>query len=49
MPTGDGKHWERLLEPAMDVVKIRCATWKDEIQNLLIFVRGGFRTNVGYA
>jgi len=44
MPKGDGKHWERLLEPAMDAVKIRCAAWKDEIQNLLIFVRDETRT-----
>lgn len=35
-PTGDV--WEHLLEPLLERDKAQCAAWKDEVQNLLIFV-----------
>ena len=34
----DGKHWETLLEPMMERDRTQCAAWKEEIQNLVIFV-----------
>lgn len=34
----DGDHWMLLLEPLLKKDKARCDAWKDEVQNLLIFV-----------
>ncbi|KAF8898109.1 hypothetical protein CPB84DRAFT_1161601 [Gymnopilus junonius] len=33
----EGDHWERLLEPLLEKDRIQCESWKDEVQNLLIF------------
>lgn len=35
-PTGDP--WENLLTPLLQKDKAQCDAWKDEVQNLLIFV-----------
>lgn len=35
----EGNNWERLLEPLLEADKAQCDAWKDEVQNLLIFVR----------
>lgn len=37
-PKPDGEPWTTLLEPPLKMDKIRCDAWKDEVQNLLIFV-----------
>lgn len=34
----DGDPWARLLEPLLKQDRLRCESWKDEVQNLLIFV-----------
>lgn len=36
-PSGD--HWEKLLASLLKKDKIQCDSWKEEVQNLLIFVR----------
>lgn len=37
-PRPDGDPWSILLKPLLDKDKKRCDAWKDEVQNLLIFV-----------
>lgn len=39
MPEPSGGHWEKLLAPLLKKDKIQCDSWKEEVQNLLIFVR----------
>jgi len=34
----NGDPWENLLARRMESDKVQCETWKDEVQNLLIFV-----------
>ncbi|KAF9484109.1 hypothetical protein BDN70DRAFT_798383, partial [Pholiota conissans] len=36
-PKPDGDPWAIILKPEMEVDKIQCDAWKDEVQNLLIF------------
>jgi len=38
LPKIDGNPFTLLLEPRMEKEKVRCEAWKDEVQNLLIFV-----------
>jgi hypothetical protein len=38
-PKPDGDPWAILLKPELEADKIRCDAWKEEVQNLLIFVR----------
>lgn len=38
VPRPDGDPWELVLEPLLQKDKMRCEAWKDEVQNLLIFV-----------
>ncbi|PPQ76275.1 hypothetical protein CVT26_009712 [Gymnopilus dilepis] len=33
----DGDHWKKLLDLRLEKDRIRCESWKDEVQNLLIF------------
>ncbi|KAH9485751.1 hypothetical protein JR316_0002666 [Psilocybe cubensis] len=37
MPEPSGDHWEKLLAPLLKKDKIQCDSWKEEVQNLLIF------------
>lgn len=37
-PKPDGDLWEILLKPELEADTTRCTAWKDEVQNLLIFV-----------
>jgi hypothetical protein len=37
-PKPDGDLWEILLKPELEADTTRCDAWKDEVQNLLIFV-----------
>jgi len=39
LPKIDGNPFTLLLESQMEKEKMRCEAWKDEVQNLLIFVR----------
>jgi len=38
LPKIDGDPFVMLLESQMKKEKVRCEAWKDEVQNLLIFV-----------
>ena len=38
LPKIDGNPFTLLLESQMEKEKVRCEAWKDEVQNLLIFV-----------
>ena len=38
LPKIDGNPFTLLLEPRIEKDKARCEAWKDEVQNLLIFV-----------
>jgi len=38
IPEPDGDPWEVVLEALLKKDKIQCDAWKDEVQNLLIFV-----------
>ena len=38
LPKIDGNTFTLLLEPRIEKEKVRCEAWKDEVQNLLIFV-----------
>jgi len=38
LPEIDGNPFTLLLEPQREKDKARCEAWKDEVQNLLIFV-----------
>jgi len=38
LPKIDGNPFTLLLEPQREEDKARCEAWKDEVQNLLIFV-----------
>jgi len=38
LPQIDGNPFTLLLEPRIEKDKARCEAWKDEVQNLLIFV-----------
>ena len=38
LPKIDGNPFTLLLESQMEMEKVRCEAWKDEVQNLLIFV-----------
>ena len=38
LPKIDGNPFTLLLEPQREKDKARCEAWKDEVQNLLIFV-----------
>ena len=38
LPKIDGDPFTLLLEPRIAKEKVRCEAWKDEVQNLLIFV-----------
>jgi len=38
LPKIDGDPFTLLLEPRIEKEKVRCEAWKDEVQNLLIFV-----------
>lgn len=38
IPEPDGNPWEVVLEALLKKDKIQCDAWKDEVQNLLIFV-----------
>ena len=40
IPKPDGNPWEVVLESLLKKDQVQCAAWKDEVQNLLIFVRG---------
>lgn len=37
-PKPDGDLWAILLKPELEADKMRCDAWKEEVQNLLIFV-----------
>lgn len=37
-PETEGNPWTTVLEPYMKNDRIQCEAWKDEVQNLLIFV-----------
>lgn len=39
IPAVEGDPWKILLAPLMEKDKAQCDAWKDEVQNLLIFVR----------
>jgi len=39
IPRGNEDPWGVLLEPLLVKDKIQCDAWKEEVQNLLIFVR----------
>jgi hypothetical protein len=38
IPRGTEDPWETLLEPLLAKDQVQCDAWKDEVQNLLIFV-----------
>ena len=38
LPKIEGNPFTLLLEPRIEKEKVRCEAWKDEVQNLLIFV-----------
>ena len=38
LPKIDGNPFTLLLERRIEKEKVRCEAWKDEVQNLLIFV-----------
>ena len=38
LPKIDGDPFTLLLETRIEKEKVRCEAWKDEVQNLLIFV-----------
>jgi len=44
LPEIDGNPFTLLLEPQREKDKARCEAWKDEVQNLLIFVSLASRT-----
>jgi len=39
IPEPNGDPWEFVLEALLKKDKVQCDAWKDEVQNLLIFVR----------
>ena len=38
-PKPEGDPWNKILAPLMEKDQIKCSAWKEEVQNLLIFVR----------
>lgn len=40
IPKADGDQYEKLLGPLLKRDRVQCEAWKDEVQNLLIFVSG---------
>lgn len=38
LPEPIGDPWQTVLTPLMEKDKARCEAWKEEVQNLLIFV-----------
>jgi hypothetical protein len=38
IPKADGDQYEKLLAPLFKRDRVQCEAWKDEVQNLLIFV-----------
>jgi hypothetical protein len=37
-PPKDGDPWTTVLTPELEADTVRCTAWKEEVQNLLIFV-----------
>ncbi len=38
VPREDGDLWDKLLKPLLERDKQQCDAWRDEVENLLIFV-----------
>lgn len=47
-PEAGGDPWNSVLEPYRKNDKIQCEAWKDEVQNLLIFVRSFLAFRIVY-
>ena len=44
VPREDGDLWDKLLKPLLERDKQQCDAWRDEVENLLIFVSQFFST-----
>lgn len=38
VPVATGNPWESCLSPLLEEDKLKCDAWRDEVQNLLLFV-----------